>query len=225
MLIKVCGITNSDDARYAIDAGVDWIGLNLVAGPRRIDPAIVEMILSKLDDPSCGVVLVRLDGGMVPNHVLTMLREHGVGRLQLYGDPIPDTVHRLAEEGFESIVVQPVGEEASFASLDALLTTCGENQPDYVLLDAPAGERLGGTGCRGDWDAIARARAAGRYENWPPVLLAGGLTPDNVAEAIVKLSPAGVDVSSGVESTPGRKCRDKIDAFVAAVRACRPDRP
>ncbi len=222
MLIKVCGITNSDDARYAIDAGVDWIGLNLVAGPRRIDPATVESILSELDDPSCGVALVRLEEGLVPNHLLTMLRKHGARRVQLYGHPIPEAVHRLAEEGFESIVVQHVGDEASLASLDALLTTCGDCRPDYVLFDAPAGERLGGTGCRGDWDAIAGARAAGRYENWPSVLLAGGLAPANVAQAITRLRPAGVDVSSGVESAPGQKCPDKIDAFVAAVRACPP---
>ncbi len=219
MLIKVCGITNSDDARYALAAGADWIGLNLVAGPRRIDPATVESILADLDDPSRGVVLVRLEEGLVPNHLLTMLREHGARRIQLYGDQIPDAVHRLAEEGFESMVVQPVGNEASLTSLDALLTTCGDSQPDYVLFDAPAGARLGGTGRRGNWDVIAGAHAAGRHENWPPVLLAGGLTPANVAEAIAKLSPAGVDVSSGVESTPGRKCYDKIDAFVAAVRA------
>ncbi len=232
MLLKVCGITGVDDARYALDAGVDWIGLNLVAGPRRIDIPAAEAILSKLDEPSRVVVLVHLTRGALPDQLPKTLRGHGVRRIQIYGDPIPDAVRRLTAEGFESILVHHVGNEASLASLDVILANCRESRPKYVLFDASsagAGGRYrdagqhGGTGRRADWDAIARARAAGRDGQWPTVLLAGGLTPANVAGAIRKLSPAGVDVSSGVESRPGRKSRMKIAAFVAAVRGAETD--
>ena len=232
MLLKICGITNIDDARYALDAGADWIGLNLVAGPRRIDISAAEAILSKLDDPSRVVVLVHLTRGALPDQLPETLRGQGVRRIQIYGDPVADAVRRLSAEGFESILVHHVGDEASLASLDVILADCRESRPKYVLFDASSAKvggrytdagRLGGTGRRADWDAIAHARSIGRDGQWPTLLLAGGLTPANVAQAIRKLSPAGVDVSSGVELRPGRKSSKKIAAFVAAVRDCETD--
>ncbi len=242
MLVKICGITNIDDARYALSAGADWIGLNLVAGPRRIELLAAERILRQLDDPSRVIALVALDQDRMPESLIAALGAHGVHRLQVYGERTPPVnrlapvdrlalvnrlavvnrlagaFRRLAAEGFALITVQPVADDASLASLDALLTSCGEDRPGHVLFDASVPGALGGTGRRAAWDVIARARAEGRYEHWPPVLLAGGLNPGNVAEAVRRLSPAGVDVSSGVESAPGRKDRQKIEAFIAAAR-------
>lgn len=222
MLIKICGITNVEDARYSLDAGADWIGLNLVGGPRRIDLATVEQIVSQLKDSSCAVVLVHLEEGRIPDSLVATLHKCGVRRLQLYGDPIPSFLQQPADEGFESMVVQTVVDGTSLASLDALLAACGRSGrnagPDYVLFDASTTDQLGGTGQRADWEIIGRACVQGRFAGWPPVILAGGLTPGNVAEAVQKVSPAGVDVSSGVETKPGRKDHGKISAFIAAVR-------
>ena len=227
MLIKICGITNVDDAQYALDAGADWIGLNLVEGPRRLDPAAVERIVSQLKDASRAVVLLRLEEGRIPDSLVATFQKCGVRRLQLYGDPIPSFLRQLADEGFESMVVQPVADDTSLASLDARLAACGRSGrnagPDYVLFDASTTDQLGGTGRRADWEVIAHARVQGRFVGWPPVILAGGLTPGNVTEAIQKLSPAGVDVSSGVETKPGRKDHGKISAFIAEVRRAAAD--
>ena len=225
MLVKICGITNIDDARFALKAGADWIGLNLVAGPRKIDPAAAEQIVTQLDDPSRAVALVQASNGRVADELLAKFRSMGLRRLQVYGDRIPEAVRFLVNEGFESIVVQSVADEASLASLDGLLAACGDNRPDYVIFDAAAPGQLGGSGRQANWEVVAAARANGRYSDWPPVLLAGGLTPGNVSEAIRKLAPAGVDVSSGVESSLGRKSSTKVKAFVIAARHRSKDSP
>ncbi len=225
MIVKICGITNTDDALHALSAGADWIGLNLVAGPRRIDLPSFDGIASGLEDPSRIVALVQLTEGLVATELVTRLRDHGIHRLQLYGRPTPTTFLQVASEGFESIHVQPVADENSLAALEALLESCRSHPPGYVLLDAGAIDRLGGTGRRIDWDLLTSERAHGKFTHMPPIILAGGLTPENVAQAIQKVSPAGVDVSSGVESRPGLKDRAKVEEFIREVRAVRDDRP
>ena len=219
MLVKICGITNLDDARAALRAGADWIGLNLVGGPRRIDLALATEILSNLDEPSRCVVLVDCDQQAEPAMLLTTLKDHGVYRLQLYGIVTPVTVERFARDGFESIVVGRVGEVAHLAPIEALLAGCHTTRPSHLLLDGYAAGALGGTGIRANWETIARVREAGRFDAWPPVLLAGGLCPENVADAVMKVGPVGVDVSSGVEAAPGRKDGAKVEAFIAAARS------
>ena len=219
MIVKICGITSTFDAVSALDAGADWIGLNLVAGPRRIEPTRAAEIVSALPDAHRAVVLVALESGRISEPVEDVLRQAGVSRLQIYGDTNAGAVAELLTGGFEVIVVQQIVDATSFEALDRLLGQCGAARPTYALLDAPAGSRLGGTGRRADWDLIARTRNAGQMEDWPPVLLAGGLTPDNVADAVATLRPSGVDVSSGVESAPGSKDAGKVRAFIAAARA------
>ena len=217
MIIKICGITNVDDAKFTLGAGADWIGLNLVGGPRQIDLATLAKITSKLDDASRVVVLAHLTGDQVEPSRLRSLSDCGVSRLQLYGDASAATFEQLAGEGFDSLLVQPVSGPDSFDNVAGLLATCGDHKPDHVILDASTPDQLGGTGRTLNWAQLDKERSAGRFKDWPPVLLAGGLTPANVAEAIRMTSPAGVDVSSGVESTPGRKDRAKIEAFVSAA--------
>lgn len=218
MLIKICGIANVNDAKFALEAGADWIGLNLVGGPRQIDLATLAGITSKLDDVSRVVVLVRLSGNRVKPSLLSDLQRHGITRLQLYGEASAATLEQLTQEGFASILAQSVSDVDSLDELSALLTACGEHKPDHVLLDAGTPDQLGGTGRRLDWQRLGKERSAGRFDDWPPILLAGGLTPANVAEAIRLTNPTGVDVSSGVESNPGRKDCAKVERFVQAAR-------
>ena len=238
MIVKICGITNADDARLAFDAGADWIGLNLVAGPRKIELDTARAVLADLPDASCIVALLRIEDIAYaparsadaksagnrsipsrPNHGLIKgLLALGLRRLQLYGTATRQALAYLHQRGIEAIQVHHVGNSAALDELETSLAELEGLRPDYVLLDAADWGRLGGTGQRANWDAIAQARRDGRTDSWPPFLLAGGLTPDNVADAICAIGPVGVDVSSGVESSPGRKDAAKVRAFVTAAK-------
>lgn len=263
MIIKFCGITNIEDARAALQAGADWIGLNLVAGPRRIEFDTVRALVTQLPAVDRVVALVTLHGGpdapeFAPTSDATLNELHalGVRRLQLYGPVAPADLVRLGDRGFETILVHHVADAQSLRSLDAKLIECaeacddarpgsagaasspcvrpaegdhegtGQAQPDYLLFDAADARGLGGTGRLANWQAIVDAQeltSKGAEGNlrvpWPPFLLAGGLNPDNVAEAIRTVRPFGVDVSSGIESSPGRKDAQTMHRFVAHARA------
>lgn len=219
MIVKVCGITTLADAQMALGAGADWIGLNLVAGPRRIDLTDALSILSDLADPYRAVALVNLKDEAADESTLSALAKHDVHRLQLYGQVTAQGVATLSGRGFDIIYVQPVGDERSFDELDSFLTAFDAGGPEFVLFDSAVKGRVGGTGQAANWEAIARARELGLFEAWPPVILAGGLTPENVATAISRTLPDGVDVSTGVESAPGHKDPRKVEAFLKAVYA------
>jgi len=218
MIVKVCGITSVDDGRDALRAGADWIGLNLVGGPRRLDLAQADEILAALSDPQRAVVLVSLVEGRMPSVTAARLGSRGVRRVQLYGEVTPAALHAVGRAGFQVILVRPVRGPESFAPLETLLAASGNATPEYVLFDTAVEGRLGGTGTVANWDAIVAARRQGRSHRWPRAILAGGLTPENVAVAIRTVQPAGVDVSSGVESEPGCKDPAKVAAFVEQVR-------
>ena len=218
MIIKICGITTLEDARISFDAGADWIGLNLVAGPRQIDLAAALAIVTDLDEPARVVALLRAADHRVLRETLNSLGERGVGRVQLYGDADGAGIAELRGAGFEVIGVVAVADDESIDRYGAVLDRRGGDRPTHVLIDAAVSGKLGGTGTPANWDAIARARRDGRLASWPPILLAGGLTSTNVADAIAVVQPDGVDVGSGVEREPGRKDPAKIAAFIDAVR-------
>jgi phosphoribosylanthranilate isomerase len=218
MKIKVCGITSAGDALAAAQAGTDYVGLNFVGGPRRIDGPRAAAILDVLPDSVAAVALVDASGGGVPRTLHAILQRHGVRHLQLYGEIGPETVARLTGEGFRTWLVRHVRGDEFAADTGTFLDGCGPNGPAAVLLDAFDPARQGGTGRTVDWSRIDEARRAGRLDGWPPIVLAGGLAPDNVAQAIAAVRPWGVDVSSGVEESVGRKSPDKIRAFVLAAR-------
>jgi len=219
MIVKICGVTSKEDAKQALDAGADWIGLNLVAGPRRIHAGQAIEIIQALPDPSSAVVLWNVaeeawlaDGG------LRSLLDAGVRRVQLYGAVSPDVFVEAAGSGLETIMVWHVAGKTSLSEWETFLGRCGQARPDYVLFDARVEGQLGGTGLTADWDALETCRRDGSWNHWPRVILAGGLTPDNVGPAAARTNPFGVDVSSGVESEPGRKDYRKVEAFIRAAR-------
>ncbi len=217
-LVKVCGITSVDDALVTVDLGADWIGVNLVAGPRRIDCGVAEEILLNVPDAHRVVALVRVTDRGGRNVVIDTLQRSGLHRVQLYGAPITRTVADFQSMGLESVMVQPFGDASAAVSIDEILAGCADAKPEYLLLDAHDERKLGGTGRRANWDAVAGCRQDGCFDRWPTLLLAGGLTPDNVRTAIDQVQPFGVDVCSGVESAPGRKDPSKLREFIAAVR-------
>lgn len=216
--IKICGITTVDDALSVAQAGADAIGLNFFAGPRRIDVGLGDRILSALPPMITVVALVDVSEGHVPTDVLSLLDRHRVSHVQMYGCVAPEAVSQLRRDGLRPIYVAHVDGPAFSETVRALLDAGPESRPSAILLDATDERRAGGTGKRADWDAVRQTRESGAMVDWPPIILAGGLRPGNVNQAIAAVRPWAVDVASGVESSPGRKDAALVRAFVEAVR-------
>lgn len=199
--IKICGITNARDAAAAAEAGADALGFVLWEGSKRFVSVETAAKIAPLLPPHVIRVGVFVDA---PEElVYRAVRECGLNVLQFHGNETPEYCTQFGLMSMKAIRVKD--EEA--IELSRKYTT------EALLLDAwsPAGQ--GGTGEMFDWDLAVEIRRLGRT-----VFLAGGLTAENVAEAIRKVSPFGIDVSSGVESAPGRKDHRKIQAFIQAAR-------
>jgi phosphoribosylanthranilate isomerase len=200
VFVKVCGITRLEDAHAAVALGARALGfLFWPTSPRFIEPVRARSIVRTLPPFVTPVGLFVNQPADEVNAVAALV---GLGAVQLHGD---ETIEYAALMERPVVKALPIGEATSVADVDAW--------PARVvpLLDAHDPDRRGGTGRMVDW-ALAASVAARR-----PVLLAGGLRPDNVAEAIARVRPFGVDVSSGVESTPGVKDHDRLKAFFEAV--------
>ncbi|MFB3921128.1 MAG: N-(5'-phosphoribosyl)anthranilate isomerase [Terriglobia bacterium] len=200
--IKICGITRPEDAQFAIELGAAALGFNFYPpSPRFIEPRRAAEIIRRLPPlvTSVGVFADENDDG----HVAGVAREAGVNAIQLHGPRLPARNGVLA--AFSLILAVAVGENFQAAEL-------GRMKASAFLLDTVDRNLLGGTGRTFDWSL---ARAARNYGN---IILAGGLTPENVEKAIREVRPFAVDVASGVESAPGIKDATKLRAFFAAVR-------
>ena len=199
MQIKVCGITTPGDADACVALGVDWLGLNFVASsPRCIDVAAAMAIRDAVRGRAelVGVVADRNEAALQ-----TLRQAAGLDRLQLHGNEPPELVRRLAPYAFKAL---RVGSAAD--------VTLAEGFSGLLLIDSKVPGTLGGTGRTVDFSLVtglARARK---------VILAGGLTPANVAVAVRTVKPWGVDVASGVERSPRVKDLDKVKAFVDSAR-------
>jgi len=211
--VKVCGITRFEDGIDALEAGADALGFVLAAGsPRRLAPATaVELVTRVRKAAPRPFLAVAVLGTYGADDARTALVKHGFDRVQLVGDdadPVTQLTRVLRSLGahgdcvWGSIRVRDAG---SLAGAETLVCQA-------VHLDAHRGDALGGTGQTFDW-ALAASLARARR-----VVLAGGLTSANVAAAVQTVRPWRVDVSSGVEASPGIKDPDKMRAFVEAVR-------
>ena len=203
LFVKVCGVTSVDDARLAVDAGADAVGLVFWPGsPRHVSVGAAREIADALPP---FVVRVGVFVDAAPGELARVAEAAGLDMLQLHGAEPPEIFDVLPRRALKAI---RVGED--FQPEEALRY---EGRAAGLLLDTKAGAAPGGTGRTFDWSLIRPVRDRARF-----VLLAGGLTPENVAEAIAAARPDGVDVSSGVEAAPGRKDPSRVRAFVAAVR-------
>jgi phosphoribosylanthranilate isomerase len=206
--VKFCGLTRRDDAQYAVDLGARYCGVILVSGPRRVTPGHGAEILP------LGVTRVGVFGAEPPEDIARVAAALTLDIVQLHADPTVDDIDRLRPHFGGAIwaAVRARGQDLppETASLFAAA--------DAVLLDARVPGALGGTGTALPWPALATAvdRARGATGR---LVLAGGLTADNVAEAIGILSPDVVDVSSGVETSPGIKDHTRMRAFAAAAHS------
>jgi phosphoribosylanthranilate isomerase len=209
--IKICGITNVDDALLAARLGVDAIGLNFCPASKRfIDFAMANAVLDALPpfvDPVAVVVNEMLDA--VSQFVVQLGQ---IRTVQWHGDDPPI----LVEKWYRYVPAFAVVDAGSLARVTAYLDRFRAvgRLPAAILLDGHAPGHYGGTGQPAPWQLLAD------FDPDVPVILAGGLTPENVAAAIRTVHPYAVDVASGVESEPGRKDPEKLQRFVDAVRAC-----
>jgi phosphoribosylanthranilate isomerase len=200
--VKVCGITNLEDALAALDAGAEMLGFNFYArSPRYVTPAAARKIIERLPEGTdCVGVFVNEP---TPAEVERIAHEAGLGTVQLHGDETPEYCQSL--RGLSIIKALRVGADYTPESA-AIYGT------DAVLLDAYVPGERGGTGHTFDWTLASLTR-----ERVPKLFLAGGLNPENVAAAVAAVRPYAVDVCSGVEISPGRKSPELIRRFVEQI--------
>jgi len=207
MRIKICGITNLDDARLCVEAGADALGFIFVPGtPRCVAPETAALIIAALPP---FVTPVGVFWAHAPGQVKAVVEECRLGALQFHGDEAPEDLleHRL-----------PVIKTLKVAG-SADLARMADYRVAAFLLDSPSRWSEGESRPPIPWDVAADA--ARRH----PILLSAGLTPDNVGVAVRRVRPYGVDVNSGVEARPGRKDETRVRRFVAAARAAAAERP
>jgi phosphoribosylanthranilate isomerase len=200
--VKICGITNWQDAKAACDLGADALGFNFYEKSKRvISPAAAWKIISRVRDDveSVGVFV-----NWSAEAIVALAEALSLDSVQLHGDEAPGVVRECAKH-FQVTKAFQAGARFQLKNLRAY------GAASTFLLDAAGTGQYGGTGKRADW-ALAR-RAAKSHR----IILAGGLTPENVGDAIRFVRPDAVDVASGVESRPGKKDHSKLRAFFAEV--------
>jgi phosphoribosylanthranilate isomerase len=211
--IKICGITNFADARAAVDAGADMLGFNFFRpSPRFIEPHhardIITRLRTELGEQPLIVVGVFVDDPS-PASLVRIATTTGVDAVQLHGDESIEYCRRLKELQPDLIVIKVLRAGDEFEPAGA-----ARYEVDAIMLDSFHSELRGGTGRVFDWRVGRLTR-----EFVPQLFLAGGLSPENVAQAIAEVRPDVVDACSSIESSPGRKDAELMKAFVSAVRS------
>jgi len=206
VMVKICGITNAADARRAVEAGADFLGFNFYPkSPRYIEPAKARQIARRLP---ARVYVVGVFVNESEKTMLAIARTVGLDFLQLHGDESPELVSRLKRA---LPVIKAIRVRNSFRP--AKLTRF--RRADALLLDGFDRRRRGGTGKTFAWEIARRVNRYGR------IFLAGGLKPENVADAIRAAKPYAIDVCSGVEAKPGKKDPARLRALMRAVKTAR----
>ncbi len=201
MFVKICGITNEDDALLAVALGADAIGFVFAPSPRQIAPQRAYDIVRRL---APGILPVGVFRNEHPDRVVDIVRSARLKAAQLHGTETPAMTHQVRRQLGYVIKAFPAGSDE--------LARADDWGADVVLVDAATP----GSGSTYDWGLVDAAPQDAQ------ILLAGGLTPENVATAIARVRPWGVDVSTGVERSPGRKDPVKLKAFIDAARAAAP---
>lgn len=201
-IVKICGIKTLPDALAAIETGADYLGFNFYPkSVRFIEKAACTEIALALKSKYPQIKLVGVFVNASVEEIKDILQTCQLDLAQLHGDETPEIFNQLAPHVFRA-----------FRGIPEKADGFARSEPPAFLLDASVKGVYGGSGVTADWTAAAEL--AKKY----PLLLAGGLTPENVAEAIRRVKPWGVDVASGVESAPGKKDAGKMVEFVKNIR-------
>ena len=202
VLVKVCGITNLEDARVALDSGADAIGLIFAPSPRQVSVETAQEIADSLPE-------MMLKAGVFVSssseEVLRVAEEVGLDYAQLHGDEKPETVKAVRDGGLRVIKAVRVRDVDSLQDMYRY-------GADLYLLDAYSETVRGGTGERFDWEVAKSLRARDN------IVVSGGLSPENVREAIEFFDPFGIDASSSLEDSPGKKNGERVRRYVSAAK-------
>jgi len=218
--IKICANTNLDDARAAVNAGADAVGFVFAPSPRRIDAVTAAEIVAQLPAP---VEKVGVFVNELPSKIREIVQQVGLTVVQLHGDEsiaYAEVLFGNVEKHLRPKIFRALSMTTMFsvtAGAVLLHDPRAATAFDAVLVDSSSPTRAGGTGATFDWSRT-QPFINSLHKKYK-VIVAGGLKPANVAQAVQMFQPWGVDVASGVESEPGRKDHEKLRAFVAAVRA------
>ena len=204
--VKICGITNLDDALAAVDAGADALGFNFYKpSPRYVTPQTAREMISQIPK---GILTV---GVFVnepsPQSVKDLAAEAGVSAIQLHGDESPDFCRE-----FKGYVIKALAAGPHFDTQRA-----NDYDVHAILLDTKDNALRGGTGRVFDWSIAQRVR-----RTVPRLFLAGGLGVQNIEDAVISVDPYGVDACSALEETPGKKSHERMRAFVRKIRSVKP---
>lgn len=204
-MVKICGIKYLNDARHAVVCGADYLGFNFVeSSPRYISPGAARSIINKIGR---GVTTVGIFVHGSIDDICAIAQDSMVDVVQLHGDETSEQAERVSTlSGLNVIKAFRLSENVDTSRI-------AEYAVEGILLDGFSSRAYGGTGEIADWARAAKIAAAR-----PNIYLAGGLTPANVAEAIRIVRPFAVDVASGVESSPGKKDPQKVEAFIRAAK-------
>ena len=205
--IKICGITSLDDALAAVDAGADALGFNFYKpSPRYVTPQTAREIIAQLPKQTLTVGVFVNEPS--PQSVEDLAREASVTAIQLHGDESPAYCHDLKPRYLiKALAAGPDFDPARAA----------EYEVEAILLDTKDDALRGGTGRVFDWSIAQRVR-----RTVPKLFLAGGLSLQNIADAIASVDPYGVDACSALEETPGKKSHERMRAFVKTIRSVKP---
>jgi phosphoribosylanthranilate isomerase len=212
--VKICANTSLADAQYAVDAGADALGFVLAPSPRRVTAEQVATITPHLP-ASIEKFGVFVGAGL--DEIASAVRVAHLTGVQLHSESGREVTAQLRSQFGPRLRILRVIHFGADAKEQAAALACDPNI-DSVLVDSRTATAVGGTGITFDWTAASQTLFQ-NAEVRKPLIAAGGLNPDNVAQAIDTLKPWGVDVASGVESSPGHKDRAKVVAFVANARA------
>jgi phosphoribosylanthranilate isomerase len=211
--IKICGITNLSDARAAIAAGADMLGFNFYRpSPRFVTPqdarTIIEILREEIGALPRTVTMVGVFVNEPVESIVRIAEDAGVAAIQLHGDESVEFCRNLKPLLPDRFLIKAIRAHGNTVNESA-----AEYNVDAIMLDAFDAELRGGTGRTVDWTLARHIRAA-----VPRLFLAGGLSPENVSVAISAVEPYAVDACSALESSPGHKDAERMEAFVRAVR-------
>jgi len=218
MWVKICGTTSLEDAQAAVDAGADALGFVFAESPRRVEPAAAGEIVRSLPER---VEKVGVFVNETAKHISEIVREAGLTAVQLHGDESLDFAANIGatlgpSQTLRVIPVLPIHRIQEMAKSGGVLVRLSR-QIDTVLIDSAAQGQRGGRGQTWQWEMGKFLLET--FRDSVRIIVAGGLTPANVADAIRTLRPWGVDVVSGVEREPGKKDHAKVRAFVKAAKS------
>jgi phosphoribosylanthranilate isomerase len=218
IFVKICGITQPAQGQEIVALGADAIGLVFAKSPREVTPIMAREIVVGLPAgfPTVGVFV-----NSTADRINSIVSQTGIRYVQLHGNEPPEI---LAEISVPCIKVFTMRDGNWLVEIRKFIDALGEDDGKKsdnlaaILIDTYNPNIAGGTGESFDWNSVGEVRKNREMDALPPLVLAGGLKPENIAQAIKLVNPWGVDVSSGVEAEPGIKDMDKVKAFIETVR-------